>query len=777
MQRTWLIGAGESCDIRVDSLVVSRRHCRLIRDDAGWAIEDLGSTNGTFVNGVQLSGSRRISADDAITLGRALPLPWPDDPMATAAPNGPRPLPSLPLPNAGKPSVVGRSAGCDVVLDFPMVSGRHAVIERGGESWHLRDLGSTNGTYVAGRRIDGVVAVGPGEIIGLGSHRVVLVAPGVASGTLATGEGATIEVRDLAVAAMGRRLIEDVSLVVRPGELVGVMGPSGAGKSTLLAALAGSLRPSAGSVRMGGVDVAARYDEVRGQIGYVPQDDIMHAELTVGQALGYAARLRLPRDYSSAEIQRRVDRVLDQLGLTDVAHSRIGTAERRGISGGQRKRVNVALELITDPPILLLDEPTSGLSSTDALSLMRLLRRLANEGKTVILTIHQPGVPSLELMDALAVVARDSSTGEVGRLVWFGPALPDAAAFFEPGNAATDADAVLRGLSCRPVAAWCEDFGRSTTRRTWIEYRLSASAPSSSPRPRQRRSILDSISQGWVLVRRSIAIKASDRWGTSVLLAQAPIIAGLVAIVFGNKSRTELDHASWGSVAQAVATTTFLMALAAIWFGCSNAAREIVSERAIYRRERMVGMSLYAYLASKIVVMLGLCIVQCGMLQGIVSKACGLEGEPPRTFGILLLAAMTAVMVGLFVSAAVRSVEAASGVLPLVILPMVILGGILLPLPEMPGPTVLLADAMPSRWAFEGLFVPEAEVRPTIELPADDGVEILGETRVTDLAEGWFPVDGWRSGPDTPVWMLGVLCLLWLVAVRTIMVQHDTVGR
>jgi ABC-type multidrug transport system ATPase subunit len=669
--------------------------------------------------------------------------------------------------------VVGRSSPCDIVLNEPMISGRHAVIERRGATWWIRDLGSTNGTFIGGRRIDGEVTVGEGDVIGFGSHRVVLVAPGMTASDTRAHRGAPIEVRDLAVSADGRTLLEGVSLVVRPGELVGMMGPSGAGKSTLLAALSGNRMPAAGSVTIAGIDVTTRFDQLRGHIGYVPQDDIMHTELTVGQALWYAARLRLPRDYSRAEIRSRVASVLEQLGLEDVEHTRIGTPERRGISGGQRKRVNVALELLTDPPVLLLDEPTSGLSSTDALAVMKLLRSLADQGKTVLLTIHQPGIAAVELMDALAVVARDRSTGDVGRLVWFGPPLPDAVSFFEPANTTRDADAMMRGLRNRSVAAWCEAFDRSRAKREWVDRRLSPPGEPPAPHARRHRSLRDLIAQCRVLLRRWLAIKVADRWGTVVLLAQAPVIATLLVMVFGAKAQATADHESWSMVSQSVATTTFLMALAAIWFGCSNAVREIVCERAIARRERMVGMSLDAYLAAKIMALIGLCSLQCGCLLAVVGSGCALEGPPLRTFLILLLAATVAVAIGLVVSAVARSAEAASGLLPLVILPMVILGGILLPLPELPSPTAMLADAMPTRWAFEGILVPEAESRPAIELPTGSTDEGRVETRVDDLAEPWFPVDGWRSSLDTPAWMLAMFGLVGLFAVRTILVCTD----
>ncbi|NCY01678.1 MAG: hypothetical protein EBX36_01905 [Planctomycetia bacterium] len=304
------------------------------------------------------------------------------------------------------------------------------------------------------------------------------------------------------------------------------------------------------------------------------------------------------------------------------------------------------MELVTDPPMLVLDEPTSGLSSTDALAVVKLLRSLADAGKTVVLTIHQPGLEALRQMDALAVVARDSSTAEIGTLVWYGPAHPEAARFFEPQGRSDDAEAVLRGLATRPVAEWRRAYGGSAIHRDWIERRQSPANDLASPAPRRGASLLDGVSQWWTLVRRSLAIKAADRWTTAVLLLQAPVIGLLVAGVFGARASAAADHATWVDSARAVATTTFLLALAAIWFGCSNAAREIVAERAILRRERMVGMSLTAYLASKLVVLAGLCGIQCGILLAIVGRGCGLEAPAGGTWWTLVLAALGTDAVG-----------------------------------------------------------------------------------------------------------------------------------
>jgi len=779
---SWLIGSAAGCDIQIRSPYVSGRHCRLTLDAGSWTLEDLGSTNGTFVNGARVTAPTAVSPEDRVTLGTNVSLAWPGQPATS------REEVVVPLPAGRREIVIGRSAACDVTIDMPMVSSRHAVLETNGSKWRIRDLGSTNGTFVRGRRIDGPVEVSVGDVIGLGSSRLRLAPHGASLVERDPPGNTSLEVRNVAVDAGGRRLIEDVSLVVRAGELVAIMGPSGAGKSTLLGTLVGGQKPDAGRVLVAGSDLYANVEQFRGQIGYVPQDDIMHAELTVWQALWFTARLRLPRDYADDEIRRRLDAVIDQLGLAGSEHVRIGSPERRGISGGQRKRVNVAMELVTDPPMLVLDEPTSGLSSTDALAVVKLLRRLADAGKTVVLTIHQPGLEALQQMDALAVIARDASTAEIGSLAWYGPAHPDAAQFFEPHGRGDDAEAVLRGLATRPVADWRRAYRRSDTRRAWVEGRQSPDDATVSPAAQRGASLFDFLSQWWTLVRRSLAIKAADHWTTAVLLLQAPVIGLLVAGVFGSRAAAAAEHSSWPDTAQAVATTTFLLALAAIWFGCSNAAREVVAERAILRRERMVGLSPTAYLASKLVVLAGLCGIQCGILLAIVGRGCGLDAAAGGTWLTLFLAANVAAVIGLCVSALARSAEAAASVLPLVILPMVILGGILLPLADLPAPATILADAMPSRWAFEGLLVPEAEARPTLELPptapASDAPGAADQEdsrkpdrpRVEDLAEPWFPRDGWRSGADTPGWVLVAMWGLGVIALK-LLLDRDDPGR
>ena len=770
MLRVLRVGSGEDCEIRVDSPYVSGRHCRLEWDGQRCVLEDLGSTNGTFLNGTKIVGRVAVVPTDSITLGRQLPLPWPKQLLE---PSQESPAAAPFSCRTGEAIQIGRAKDCHIVLDYPMVSHRHASVRQTNGGLAVRDLGSTNGTFVRGHRIQDEVIIQPGDVIGLGSYRLTVSADGF---NLLQQDGrgsAILEANGVAVDVPGRRVLQDVTMVVKPGELIGIMGPSGAGKSSLLSALVGCQSPAEGRVTVSGADLYSHYDEFRGQIGYVPQDDIMHADLTVGQALWYAARLRLPVDFSREEIDQRIERVVEQLGLKGTERTRIGSAARRGISGGQRKRVNIAMELLTDPPMLVLDEPTSGLSSTDAAAIVELLRDLARAGRTIVLTIHQPSIDVMKMLNGVAVIARDESSNGVGRLVWYGPAYPDAAEFFEPSHDRSvrpEAEAILRGLARRRVSDWVEAYRRSPAHVSWGIARLPAAGSAQKPEPRHRNTAREAVAQWWYLMQRDLAIKRADGWSTAIVLAQAPVIALLIALVFGAKATKPLTAASWSAVSSGVAMTCFLLALAAVWLGCSSAIREIVGERPIYRRERMAGLGVWPYLASKLIVLGLICGLQCSILLLVVRAGCGLGGSPGFAYAVLCAAAMSGVGLGLCISAVVRTAEAAASLLPLVILPMVILGGSLLPLAELPPVAAAIADTMPSRWAFEAMVVHEANGRAVLPVPTKDA---SSKVIKQDLAEAWFPVQGWRSSRYTPLWILVAFSVAGIVATRTVLGRQD----
>lgn len=718
--RIVLIGRAAGNDLVLRQPSVSARHARvLVGPDDIW-IEDLGSRNGTFVGTPPRRVEReRITLDDPLVFGdAALPATALRDflerTQARPADEGVIHLDDAAL------VTFGRSAGASVALDQPLVSALHALVAVDRGRVVVRDLGSTAGTFVDGRRIERPVEISPGTLVQVGDQRYRLSNDARALEPVDTSADA-VEAVQVAVEASGRRLLEGVSLVIHPGEMVAIMGPSGAGKSTLLSVLNGQVAPAAGRIVIGGLDLHEHFDLFRGRIGYVPQDDILHADLTVWQALWYAARLRLPRDMADAEIESRIRRVLSQLGLEGTEHTRVGDQRKRGVSGGQRKRVNLAMELLTDPPILVLDEPTSGLSSTDTMSVIELLRSLADTGKTILVTIHQPSLQAYEKFDTVAVIARDPSTRQIGRLAWFGRAWPDAVNFFEPQAPGaphpTTADGLLRGLATRPVADWVRQWEQSVAKSIWVDGRAGTHAARAGAAPRPQPRPVERLSQFFTLVKRGLAVKAADRWNTAVLFLQAPLVGLLIAAVFSKVLRSAPNGESWPHAGVSMATMMFVTALAAIWFGCSATAREIVAEWPIYRRERMVGLSILAYLGSKTALLLGIAAVQAALLLGIVAWACGVQSPWWHLALVLYAAGLAGGALGLVVSATLRTTESATAILPVLLMPMIVLGGVLVPLSDLPKITQPLAAAMPSRWAFEGMVVPEAIARPRIKLP------------------------------------------------------------
>jgi ABC-type multidrug transport system ATPase subunit/pSer/pThr/pTyr-binding forkhead associated (FHA) protein/ABC-type multidrug transport system permease subunit len=624
--------------------------------------------------------------------------------------------------------VIGRDPQSDLQLEYPMISWHHARLTREPGGILVEDLGSRNGTFVGGIRITAKVLAKPGQEIGLGSYRFQL----LEGGELAQREyhgNLTIEAMDVVVtAASGKRLVEPVSMTIFPSELVALMGPAGAGKTTLLKALNGYTKPSEGRVLFNGDSLYDYYDRFRQQMGYVPQDDIVHAQLTVKEALYFSARLRT--DLSDAEIEHRTEKVLRQLQMWEKRNDIIGSPERKVLSGGQRKRVNIALELINDTPVLFLDEPTSGLSSYDAESVIELLKDLSTQGKTIITTIHQPSMKIYQMFDDLIMVNR-APTEPCGTMVYFGPAYPDSIQFLNdiPAGTAPTADLspemLLSGVARKDSAAWLKAYKASRYQADFVDARSGKQPPpdpsAGTPGDKPKRHF--DLTQWFALVKRNYKVKVRDTTQTVILLSQAPIFALLIALVYRPLSA---DH--YGELTPKLIGIHFLMVVAALWFGTNNAARDIVGEWTVYKRERMVTLKLGSYVFSKLAILFVLGVFQCLCLLGIVYLALGLKSNFGLDLLILVISAMVGTGLGLSISAFSKTTESAIALLPIVLLPMIALGGGMRQVYQIgSGKLPWLTDVIPSRWAFEANILNEAAVHGWSKHEGMPAVEPLEE--------------------------------------------------
>jgi ABC-type multidrug transport system ATPase subunit/pSer/pThr/pTyr-binding forkhead associated (FHA) protein len=692
------------------------------------------------------------------------------------APAGPGPSPGgarhktvmgqVQLPAQAR-KTIGRTPDNDIQIPHAQVSSKHAELLKIGSQLFIEDKGSANGTYVRGKRLAAGerASVENGEKVFLGPMPLLLQFEAEALQVVvedqANWEGRPlyeIEAWDLLMQVPNRdnpselkTLLDHVSFKALPGDLIALMGPSGAGKTTLLMTLNGYLPPTSGQVRINGEDLYAIYDALRGSIGYVPQDDIVHPELTVYEAVRYSAKFRLPPDYSEEEIDRRVTTTLQQLGLEAVAHLQIGKPEKKVLSGGQRKRVNIAMELVTDPVIMFLDEPTSGLAADDTTALVALLSDLAKKtGKTIITTIHQPAKDEYEKFNLALIL------GTGGITIYYGPTTSGYKFFGSwlerngrPNTVDNPRDmfAMLQHRE-RPIFDTLKTqnpgAGRSEARsmaaREWNREFFDPQNPIFQQMFSGRRAVGEgSQSQGVhtgrvktsgqfsLLFSRYFKVKVRDVSGTAIMLAQAPIIGALLSMVFGGQklaapywclgALNELATKSGGlgdntnkmlSSLQPTpdhAGAIFFLLVSAVWFGTSNAAREIVSETAIYKRERMVNLGLFNYVFSKFLLLSIFCVVQCTVLLAIVFFALGFHGGLPA-FGIelvtMIVTAMNSVALGLLVSSLVTSSEAAMALTPIALIPQVVLGGLMVPMTTNP----LLKWPMlitPARWGFQGV--------------------------------------------------------------------------
>ncbi|MEU9013474.1 FHA domain-containing protein [Streptomyces sp. NPDC048479] len=592
----------------------------------------------------------------------------------------------------GRVMRIGRALENELVVSDLQVSRNHAeFVATPDGRFEIRDLGSHNGTYVNGQPIakSGTVLIGPNDIVGVGHSTFRLVGDRLEE-FVDTGE-VSFSARHLTVTVDGgKQILRDVSFGVPEKSLIGVIGPSGSGKSTLLKALTGYRPANQGDVLYDNRSLYKQFAELRQRIGLVPQDDILHKELTVRRALKYAAKLRFPGDTAEAEREARIDEVLRELKLDIHKEKKITS-----LSGGQRKRVSVALELLTKPSLIFLDEPTSGLDPGMDRDVMQLLRGLADDGRTVLVVTHS--VAELALCDKLLVMAPG------GSVAYFGPP-EEALNFF---GYTTWADVFSAFENYRDYD-WAGRWRGSQHYQMYAADIDSVAAQSvHMPPPQQMRPPKPQSwgSQLWTLIRRYSSVIASDK-GFLGLMVILPAVLGLVSVVipakFGLAPPTPPSRFNGDA-----GTIMLILAVGMCFSGAANSVRELIKERVIYERERATGLARSAYLMSKVIVLGVITAIQGVIICGIGFATRDLPAEglimPPAVEICLVVIALgfTSMMFGLVISSLVKTAEKTMPLLVMFAIVQVVFTGILFQVYGSPG-LEQFAWLMPSRWAIAG---------------------------------------------------------------------------
>ncbi|MFJ2136787.1 FHA domain-containing protein [Streptomyces sp. NPDC087845] len=832
--RPYTLGRDPQGDLVIDDARVSWRHATISWGGQSWFIEDHGSTNGTYVQGRRIH-QLEIGPGSAVHLGNATDGPrlsvaaaagadvysgqgagaqqapgrpaqqggagWPGGQAAQApqqpqqgwqqAPQAqPQQQPAQPqqpqvphqqgmaeTPGAGRPGGaagappmygdrnpttfhqvalgrvmrIGRALENELVVSDLQVSRHHAEFHATPDGrFEIRDLGSHNGTYVNGQPLSksGSALIGPNDIVGVGHSAFRLVGDRLEE-FVDTGE-VSFSARHLTVTVDGgKQILKDVSFGVPEKSLVAVIGPSGSGKSTLLKALTGYRPANQGDVLYDNRNLYKQFAELRQRIGLVPQDDILHKELTVTKALKYAAKLRFPADTTEAEREARILEVLAELKL-DIHKDKKVTS----LSGGQRKRVSVALELLTKPSLIFLDEPTSGLDPGMDRDVMQLLRGLADDGRTVLVVTHS--VAELALCDKLLVMAPG------GSVAYFGPP-EEALNFF---GYTTWADVFSAFENYRDYD-WAGRW-RGSQHYQMYAADIDAVAVQSAhmPTPQQMRPPKPQgwTVQLWTLIRRYISVIASDK-GFMGLMVMLPAVLGVVSVVipatFGlapPKPPSRFNGAA--------GTIMLILAVGMCLSGAANSVRELIKERVIYERERATGLSRSAYLMSKVIVLGVITAIQgviiCGI--GFATRELPAEGliMPPAVELCLTITVLgfTSMMFGLVISSLVKTAEKTMPLLVMFAIVQIVFTGILFQVYGSPG-LEQVAWLMPSRWAIAG-------VGTTLDL--SHLMAPWDPKNPTDLDPLWEHSAGQWGIDISVLLLLGIICG---IAVARLLRRHE----
>lgn len=514
--------------------------------------------------------------------------------------------------------------------------------------------------------------------------------------------------------------MHDLSFSLESGTLLAIMGGSGTGKSTLLGLLNGSIIPQRGSITINGHDIHDA--ETKKLIGFVPQDDLLVEELTVRENLWYTARLCFA-GMSEKELGERVDRVLRELGLEATSNLKVGSAINKFISGGQRKRLNIALELIREPAVLFLDEPTSGLSSADTEMVVNLLKEQTYKGRLIVVNIHQPSSDVYKLFDRLWLLDKG------GYPVYDGNPI-DAITYFKTAANYADADTsmcptcgnvnpeiVLNIIDEKALTSTGEiSSQRKVTPQQWHQLYLEnrkdgTKTPCNEkvdkrPLPASNQQRPNALKQFVIFLERNVRTKITNVQYLGITLLVAPLLA--VVCAFLTRYAPEAGYTLMEN--KNFVSYMFMAVIVATFLGMSGSAEEIIHERALLRREKFLRLSYISYIFSKIVYAAAVSLVQTLLFTMVGSLIMGIHGMFLLWWGVLFATAVLSSLIGLLLSQCLNSIVAIYITIPMLLIPQILLCGVVVNFSDLTphsttGNVPVVGNIIPSRWAYEALAV------------------------------------------------------------------------
>jgi len=695
------IGRQEDNDIVLTNRFVSRSHARLEKRGQDYYLIPSPTTSNTLIlNGQPVMEPVTLHHGDKIRIGGYAP-----GEIVTLSYLSPEEEAAIAAQQAIKFTEnrimrIGRHPDNDIVLPAPTVSLYHAEVEKIGQRYRLRDLRSSNGVFVNGVGVSGDVWVLPGDAIQIGSYRFIVDKDEFSKSDQSEG-GVRVDILGLNKWVNKKlNILQDISLVFQPKEFIVVVGQSGGGKSTLVDAIAGYRPATQGNVIVNGaIDVYKEFDAIRSNIGYVPQKDIIHMELTIFQALDYAAKLRMPADTTNEERITRIEEVMEDL---DLAHRK--DTQISQLSGGQQKRVSIGVELLNKPGFFFLDEPTSGLDPGMETELMHLMRRLADQGRTIVMITH--ATKNVMLADKVVFLARG------GFLTWFGPP-EEALTYFDQyrserdrRSSAMEFDHIYTLLDKEELGNGQEWATRYKNTSAYQKYIIEPLAENSLlqkkvgskriAKPLAQYNQVSAFRQFFILSQRNVKIMTRDMFSLVLLILIAPMMASLDFVLATGVGRDPTGFLN-GQFNEFVVTLISITNTSVLVGGLAM-MRELVKEREIYKRERRVNLKLSSYIMSKTWIAVILAVYQALCFTVIRYMAFEMPGGSEEKFFFFItefLLVLSGTIVGLFCSALTPNANSAPLLLILFVIPQMVLSGALVQLPE------AITSPAPMRWAFQ----------------------------------------------------------------------------